>query len=328
MSDLPLNTHRTQVELTQSPSLPRLYALAAATTRGRSGDLPESELLRRGVQVEVDELAAYSRVCGFDLSGRLPSTYLHVLTFPLHVALMADRSFPLALPGMVHVENSNTMSRSVEVGETLTLAVHAEGLRPHPKGALVDLVGRVDATDPRGDVAAAETVWTGRSTYLSHGAQAPDTEGAEGASAASSGRAEMSDRPAATWRIGDDTGRRYAAVSGDINPIHLNPLAAKAFGFPRAIAHGMWTYARTLAWLGARVPAAHTSTVEFSRPVLLPSTVNVHALHGGGSDVDAAWTVELRPGGSRTGTTGRDGAPTRHLRATVRPLLPLPTRPL
>jgi acyl dehydratase len=250
-----------------------------------------------------------------------------VLTFPLQVALMADREFPLALTGMVHVENTNTLRRHVDVGETLTLAVHAEALRPHPKGALVDLVGRVDVTAADVDVAAAETVWTGRSTYLSPGAEAPTGAGEDPEWSQMVRHAGVShplrpvpDRPVSTWRVGDDVGRRYASVSGDINPIHLNPLAAKAFGFPRAIAHGMWTYARTLAWLGARAPARHTSTVEFSRPVLLPSTVNVHAMHGTERESGTEWTVELRPGGSKAGSTGRDGAPTRHLRATVRPL--------
>lgn len=308
---------RTRVELTETPSLTALFARAAASSRGRTGGLPSTEIVQRGVSVEVDALAAYSRVCGFDLSGRLPSPYLHVLSFPLQIALMADRSFPLGLPGMVHLTNTNTLHRPVDVGETLTLAVHAERLRPHPKGALVDLVGHVDVSAENG---AAETVWTGRSTYLSAGAPAggapPSGPDAADSVAPDPAPTEVSARPAATWRIGDDTGRRYAAVSGDVNPIHLNPLAAKAFGFPRAIAHGMWTYARTLAWLGSRVPAAHACTVEFSRPVLLPSTVNVHA--GGGTG--GAWTVELRPGGSKAATTGRDGEPARHLRVTVRPI--------
>ena len=49
------------------------------------------------------------------------------------------------------------------------------------------------------------------------------------------------------WRLPGDLGRRYAAVSGDRNPIHLYALTAKAFGFPRQIAHGMWSKARCLA---------------------------------------------------------------------------------
>ena len=75
----------------------------------------------------------------------------------------------------------------------------------------------------------------------------------------------------AQWRLRDDLGRRYAAVSGDHNPIHLHALSAKAFGFPRAIAHGMWTKARCLAAL--RLPDAFTAEVRFKKPILLPGKV-------------------------------------------------------
>lgn len=33
----------------------------------------------------------------------------------------------------------------------------------------------------------------------------------------------------------------------DLNPIHLHALTAKAFGFPRALAHGMYTSARAFS---------------------------------------------------------------------------------
>ena len=74
-----------------------------------------------------------------------------------------------------------------------------------------------------------------------------------------------------------DIGRRYAAVSGDRNPIHLHALTAQAFGFPSAIAHGMWLKARTLASLEGRLPDAYTADVAFKLPVLLPSTVSIAA---------------------------------------------------
>ena len=70
-----------------------------------------------------------------------------------------------------------------------------------------------------------------------------------------------------------DLGRRYAAVSGDHNPIHLYALTAKAFGFPRQIAHGMWSKARCLAALEGRLPDAVTVEVAFKKPILLPGTV-------------------------------------------------------
>jgi acyl dehydratase len=75
------------------------------------------------------------------------------------------------------------------------------------------------------------------------------------------------------WRLAGNLGRRYGAVSGDRNPIHLYPVTAKAFGFPTNIAHGMWTKARSLAALQNRLPDAFTVDVEFKKPVLLPTTV-------------------------------------------------------
>ncbi len=62
-------------------------------------------------------------------------------------------------------------------------------------------------------------------------------------------------------------------MSGDLNPIHIHPLSARLFGFPSAIAHGMWTKARCLAALEARLPDAFTVEVAFKRPILLPGKV-------------------------------------------------------
>ena len=80
-------------------------------------------------------------------------------------------------------------------------------------------------------------------------------------------------RPRAEWKLGGDLGRRYAAVSGDRNPIHMHALTAKPLGFPAAIAHGMWTKARCLAALESRLPDAFTVEVRFRKPILLPAKV-------------------------------------------------------
>src|SRR3954468_2939139 len=218
----------TREELTAAPSMPKLFAKAAVTARGRGGDLPDTRLARTGVSVDPAELAAYSRVCGFALGDTLPVTYPHVLAFPLQVALMSDRSFPLALPGLVHVRNRIDVVRPITSQETLDLEVWAERFARHRSGATVDLCASV--------AAGGSEVWRGRSTYLARGASAP--EGApESDVDVTVGHLG---RPVATWRGADDAGRRYAKVSGDVNPIHLSGLTAKAFGFKRAIAHGMW----------------------------------------------------------------------------------------
>jgi acyl dehydratase len=244
-----------------APSLPRLFVRAALTQRGRRGDLPGYALRRPGVEVDRDHLLSYQRICGFNGGDVLPHSYPHLLGFPLQVQLMADRAFPLPLPGLVHLENQVTAHRRLLADDVLDLTVSAEHLRAHPKGTLVDLVTAVDVDGQR--------TWEGRSTYLRRGR-------GDANAAAPSPAPPMPQGPAAgVVRLPEGLGRAYAAVSGDVNPIHLHPLSARAMGFPRAIAHGMWTYARALSTLGPATSEAGSSHVWFQKPVLLPSTVEV-----------------------------------------------------
>jgi hypothetical protein len=248
--------------LSRAPSLPRLFARAAVTAKARrGGELPDLTLRRDGASIDREALLDYQRVCGWARSDVLPHTYPHVLGFALQVALMTERTFPLPLPGLVHLENQVTVHRRLTADDLLDLAVHAENLRPHRKGRLVDLVTLVGS--------GGERVWEGRSTYLCRG---PGDQSA----AQEQEPPALPDRPpVGVLRVPETQGRAYARVSGDVNPIHLHALTARAMGFPRAIAHGMWTAARTLAVLGPSTAGSSTSHVWFGRPVFLPSTAEL-----------------------------------------------------
>jgi hypothetical protein len=79
-------------------------------------------------------------------------------------------------------------------------------------------------------------------------------------------------REIAHWNAPANIGRRYGRLAGDLNPIHLWPLTARLFGFPRAIAHGMWSFARCAAETTKNLPlGALTIDAAFKRPLLLPS---------------------------------------------------------
>ncbi|MEM6797233.1 MAG: MaoC/PaaZ C-terminal domain-containing protein, partial [Acidobacteriota bacterium] len=70
------------------------------------------------------------------------------------------------------------------------------------------------------------------------------------------------------------TGRRYARVSGDFNPIHLWPATSKPLGFRRPIAHGMNLVSRAYAGLEAAASAGpHRLEVRFKTPAPLPGEV-------------------------------------------------------
>ena len=273
-------------ELSSRPNLAVLFAKALATSRTGGEDLPDDELVLRDLAVDRDHLADYNRVCGFGLRDELPLTYPHVLAFPMTVQLMADRRFPFALPGLVHIGNRISQQRALDAAESLTLRVQAAGLRPHEKGTQFDLHTTVEA--------AGEPVWTEASTYLRR----------DGGGEKSSKKEARPGLPEARWQAPSDIGRRYGAVSGDRNPIHLHPVTARAFGFRRPIAHGMWTKARCVAALEARLPSAVTVDVTFKLPVLLPATLGFTSSHQ-----DQSWSFAV--------FGEKDGKP--HLAGTAEP---------
>lgn len=291
---------RAVVEVPTIPPLARSYRHGAITSARAmvsrptvsSHDLPDETLVATGVRPGAAHLTAYQHFVGEPALDGLPAGFVHVLTFPLATALMVRPGYPLPVLGMVHLANRITQHRPTRLGEELTIAVHAEDLRAHRKGTAVDIVAQVDTG---GDV-----VWRGVSTYLAKGVRLAD------------GDADDAPRPVfeppsqtGVWRLGRDTGRRYADVSGDRNPIHTSRVAARAFGFPRPIAHGMYTAARALADVGRVRGDAFTWDVEFARPVLLPATVAVGIAADDGGHRYAAWSP-------------RSGKP--HLTGAVRPL--------
>ncbi|MFC9809201.1 MaoC family dehydratase [Streptomyces griseoaurantiacus] len=250
------------------PSYARGALLSPLRRRPRPGAVPPpTRLVVPGVRIDLERLAAYERSCGFATgSDALPVTYPHVLAFPLAMRLMAGRGFPLPLLGLVHTSFEATQRHPLRTDTTYELAVRVEELRPHRRGT--------EAVVVTGARAGGRLVWESSSTYLArHRTPAPERATARPA-------APPPLPGVAEWRLGPDVGRRYAAVSGDRNPIHLHPLGARLFGFSRPLAHGMWTVARCLA--EQPVEGAVRVRAEFRAPVLLPATVTYAADGTGG----------------------------------------------
>jgi acyl dehydratase len=257
-------------ELDHSPGMLPLFARAGLAmipgasrlpfVGGGGGGLPGRVLALTDVETDRERLAAYDRVCGFALSDALPPTYPHMLAFPLQLSLMTGGDFPYPAIGLVHIANRITQHRAIGAGELLSLRVWAADAEPHPSGTQFALRSEARVGE--------ELVWEEESVNLRRGGKDPEAQGPSIAPADSAGLPAT-----ATWRLAGDLGRRYGAVSGDLNPIHVHPLSARLFGFPTAIAHGMWTKARCLAALTTELPGSFSVSVAFKRPVLLPATV-------------------------------------------------------
>ncbi|HTU28282.1 MAG TPA: MaoC/PaaZ C-terminal domain-containing protein [Solirubrobacteraceae bacterium] len=261
---------RSEQVLHGTPSMARLFARASLAmvpgaaalpfVGGGAGAIRERALVLADQRVDRDRLAAYDRVCGFGFSDLLPATYPHMLAFPLQLSLLTSGSFPVPAIGLVHIANRIVQHRPLRADERLSLRVWATPLSPHPRGRQFTL--RSEAW------VGSEKVWEAASLNLARGRRDDSIEPPEGPP-------DSSELPtAAVWRLPGDLGRRYGSVSGDLNPIHVHPLSAKLFGFPTAIAHGMWTKARCLAQLGRELPDAFTVEVAFRKPILLPAKVD------------------------------------------------------
>ncbi|BDB40074.1 MULTISPECIES: MaoC/PaaZ C-terminal domain-containing protein [Mycobacterium] len=246
----------------------------------RSDQLPKRTVTVEELAVDHTNVAAYAAVTGLRYGNNVPLTYPFTLTFPSVMALVSGFDFPFSAMGSVHTENKIVQYRPIAVTDTVGVRVHAENLREHRKGLLVDLVSDVSVGN--------ELAWHQVTTFLHQQ------------------RTSLSDEPKpppqkqpklppppTVLKISAAQIRRYAAVGGDHNPIHVNSVAAKLFGFPTVIAHGMFSAAAVLANIEARFPDAVQYSVRFGKPVLLPATAGLY-IDEVDSDGSRGWKLSLR----------------------------------
>lgn len=267
-------------------------AAGALPVVSRGTQLPTRTVTVEELPIDRANVAEYAAVTGLRYGNNVPLTYPFALTFPTMMSLVTGFDFPFAAMGSVHVENQITQYRPIAVTDTVGVRVHAENLREHRKGLLVDLVTEASVGN--------DTAWHQVTTFLHQQ------------------RTSLSDEPkpppqkqpklpppSTVVRISPGLIRRYAVVSGDHNPIHTNPIAARLFGFPTVIAHGMFSAAAVLANIEARFPDAVKYSVRFGKPLVLPATAGLYI-----DEADAGWEISLR--------NIAKGYP--HLTGTVRPL--------
>lgn len=251
------------LDLPAPSALPGLFARAALRRSVTGRSLPTVGL-RCQINVDPAHLARYRQICGFRDDGLLPAPYPHILAFALQMQLLTDKRFPFPLLGLVHLENRIRVIRPLGGLGPFMVSVHVQNLQPHDKGVTFSLITQLH--DQLG------LLWEGDSRILCRALRLG------GAVAEREAAAELPQTTLAHWQAPANIGRRYARAAGDYNPIHLSALSAKLFGFPRAIAHGLWNKARAMAELSEHLPSAgYQVEVRFQKPVLLPAAVRLLA---------------------------------------------------
>jgi acyl dehydratase len=264
--------------VTQPSGLKNLLRAAAGALPfvPRSDSLPDRTLTVDDLEIDPANVAAYANVTGLQFGDTVPLTYPFALTFPTVMALVTSFDFPFAAMGSVHIENHITQRRPIAVTDTVGVAVHAENLREHRKGLLVDIVTDIKVGN--------DTAWHQVTTFLHQQRTSLSDE-----EKPPQEKQPKPGPPNAVLRITAGQIRHYASIGGDHNPIHTNPIAAKLFGFPTVIAHGMFTAAAVLANIEGQLPDAVRYSVRFAKPVVLPAQAGLYVERVGGG-----WELNLR----------------------------------
>lgn len=284
---------------TRHLSLSRPPSLAAAYLRGivdrRPRNVPEGRIVPvietslTGLSADPERVAAFRRVCGLPPGDGLPLTYPHVMAAGMHLRMLLDPAFPVRLAGVVHVWHrvhrhapvpSDALDFRCSLGDHAVTAIGDEfRLRTE-----VRRDGRLLWSEDTGFAALAPR----RRSAPRPGDAGPAAErGTAEPSGAGDGQAR--------WRVPADTGRRYARVSGDWNPIHLYGLTARLFGFHAPIAHGMWTLARCAGDLGSESLPAVELEARFLKPLLMPAEA---ALERTTTDTEIRFRLGAASGGT------------------------------
>ena len=210
-----------------------------------------------GVRIDREHLARYQAICGYRDPQVLPPAYLNLLAFPLFMVITADKRFPMKAMGQVFMSNCMSVHKplSPDAVYSFRAAIVDSRLTPHGLEWQVKTEALVDG----------ELVWSALATTL--------YRCKTGLPKGEKAHFEEYDH-LQEWSVAEDTGRRFARISGDYNPIHLYRMTARLLGFKRAIAHGMWSMSRALAEMQPQLPAAgFSAATHFHKPLFLPSSV-------------------------------------------------------
>ena len=264
--------------MTQPSGLMNLVRAAAGALPfvPRGDTLPDRTITVDELTIDPANVAAYANVTALRFGDAVPLTYPFALTFPTVMSLVTGFDFPFAAMGSVHIEDHITQYRPILVTDTVSVQVHAENLREHRRGLLVDIVTDVNVGNERAWHQVTTFLHQQRTSLSDDPKPPPQKQPKLGP-------------PNAVLRITPGQIRHYASIGGDHNPIHTNPIAAKLFGFPTVIAHGMFSAAAVLANIEGQLPDAVKYSVRFAKPVVLPARAGLYV-----DRISDGWQLTLR----------------------------------
>jgi acyl dehydratase len=210
-----------------------------------------------------------------------------VPAFPSFMAVAQDPELGVDLRRLLHASEEHVLRRPLRPGDVVTVHTVLESVADHPAGQTFTIAAF--ERGPSGDMVAEV-----RGTMLIRGAG----RGGAGQPPA----APLQPAPGAVvfeeaTTVDADQMERYAAASGDRNPIHLDTAAARRAGLRRPILHGMCTMAMATKAAVNGLAGGDPSRIarvamSFTRPVVAGQTVTTRVRQLGERDDVVAFTLE------------------------------------
>lgn len=279
--------------LTHPPSLAKIYlrgALGFITKKHSLGQevtrIPSSmtipdEILK--FQIDPDHVQKFNMVMNSTAgdSGRnsnaptttnVPIAYPQCLINGMPMNLMTHRFFPMNIVGSVHESTEILSHKPLILGEEGPLQARCHIVPEIERSDKLDWIFTVITTIGSDDN-AEEKVMTITNQYRILNPQRNKVKLVENPAKPEPVDYENDPQwePIATWNFPVDTGRRYALLNGDINPIHLFPITAKIFGYKSCIAHGMYSVCQLMNEPRFLDGTVKSVSARFTRPTFLPS---------------------------------------------------------
>lgn len=275
------------------PSLIKIYlrAVLGALTKRRSlgsdvtrlPDIPKENLIfsidPRHVQEFVNVVNRGDPPSSHGAPDTIPVTYLQCLLNAMPMKMLTHRKFPLDIIGSVHESFKVESWKALSISDSEELRASCYLLPEITRSDKNDLLFQVRTKIETEHGGERIMDITNEYRVLNPQRQTMKVSLQSNKSTAEVPINYFDERTwqlLSTWNFPIDTGRAYAALNGDINPIHLFPVTAMLFGYKSCIAHGMYSVCKLVNekrfadLTTSKGPC--TVTARFTRPTMLPNS--------------------------------------------------------
>lgn len=247
-------------ELYKIPSSTNALWRALTTFSKRKNVSPiQKKYVMENVRPDLKKLQAFKQMFGYK-SSFVPSTYWHTRFFAVRILLASDKNFPFPLPGMVHLTDTIKQYENILPTDNLRMECSLGNYLAHEKGTAFETITQLYRDDMLVWEENTVNLHIGKTQFASQEYNTYEFP-------------ELQNIQEDKLFIPSNTGRKYAKISGDFNPIHIHPWGAKLFGFKKSLMHGWYGLNKILSQNQDMMAKPHELFVAFKKPLFLPGDV-------------------------------------------------------